>query len=333
LGISDDNYAVLLLCTDLALKRIGDETRPFTVLQWFKLAEKLVQNGFTPSKLFDVSKPDVKDKLFLSGGDIERIERLLSRAGQFGVELSALNEKGIFTLTRSDSEYPLALKMKLKKYAPPVLYYAGNLRLLSNKGVAVVGSRNIDQAGIEFTQDLSKRCTNDGLNVISGGARGVDSIAEKVANNEEGTTVIFLADSLEKKIRNSDTRNAIIRKQSVILSSYRPDMPFQTYVAMERNKYIYSLSDFSVVVSSDYKKGGTWAGAIENLKRNYAPLFVRSSSDNTKGNAALLRNENVYEITREVLENNSVNIYDWFSANSLSKEPPVEPQQLTFADL
>jgi DNA processing protein len=333
MNISNDSYAMLLLCSDIALRNLDNNTKAYTVSQWSRLAERLFQNKFTPSTLFDVSSEDIKKKLSLSDAEVERIEKLLSRAGQLGVELSALNEKGIFTLTRSDADYPVALKNKLKKLAPPILYYAGNLSLLSNKGVAIVGSRDIDESGIRFTEQLSKRCTNDGLNIVSGGARGVDSIAENVANSSDGTTVIFVADSLEKKIRKKETREAIMRKQSIILSSFRPDMPFRAYAAMERNKYVYALSNFVAVISSDHNKGGTWAGATENLKHDWVPMFVRKANEIPQGNINLLKKENVYPITQETLNDKNVNIFNWFTSQSKKSEDNNKHQQISLFDL
>jgi len=324
---------MLLICSDLALKNMGDGIKSFTVLQWSKLAERLVENKLTPSALFNVSSENIKKKLNLSDDEVVRIERLLSRSGQFGIELSALNDRGIFTLTRVDKEYPVSFKNKLKKLAPPVLYYAGNLSLLNNKGISIVGSRDIDQAALKFTEQLSRRCTNDGLNIISGGARGVDSIAENIANKSDGTTVIVVADSMDNKIRNKETREVIMRKQSLILSPFRPDMPFQTYAAMERNKYVYSLSDFVVIISSDYNKGGTWAGATENIRNNWVPMFVRKADEIPQGNINLLKKENVNAITEQIFNCDKVNIYDWFVSQTMSSNDNLKPQQLSLFDL
>lgn len=311
MNISNDSYAILLLCSNLGLNIKESDVRPYTTVQWSALAEKLFQNNMTPGALFDISTEDLKETLFLAESEIERIEKLLSRAGQLAVELSELNGKGIFIMTRCDEEYPDRLKKRLNRLAPPVLYYAGNLALLSNPGVAIVGSRNIDEAGLSFTEKLSERCTNNGLNIVSGGARGVDTVAEKTANKSDGTTVIFVADSLEKKIRKKETREAIMKKQSIVLSSTRPDIPFRVDTAMERNKYIYALSDFVVIISSDYEKGGTWAGAKENLKHGWVPMFIRQEEEIPEGNVQLLKEKNVYPISREVLDDEKIDILKW----------------------
>ena len=58
---------------------------------------------------------------------------------------------------------------------------------------------------------------------------------------------------------------------------------------MGRNKLIYAMSDYSLVVSAEYRKGGTWAGAEEELKReNSLPVFVRTGDDVPQGNKKLL---------------------------------------------
>ena len=58
---------------------------------------------------------------------------------------------------------------------------------------------------------------------------------------------------------------------------------------MGRNKIIYGLADFAVVVSSEFQTGGTWAGATEALKGDWCPVFVRTSEQLPKGNCELLK--------------------------------------------
>jgi predicted Rossmann fold nucleotide-binding protein DprA/Smf involved in DNA uptake len=57
---------------------------------------------------------------------------------------------------------------------------------------------------------------------------------------------------------------------------------------MQRNKYVYCLSDSALVVHSGMK-GRTWNGATENLKRQWVPLWVKQTADNTTGNLALVK--------------------------------------------
>lgn len=57
---------------------------------------------------------------------------------------------------------------------------------------------------------------------------------------------------------------------------------------MQRNKIIYGLAEAALIVSSDVNKGGTWAGAIEQLERlKSCVIYVRADSDAPEGNREL----------------------------------------------
>src|SRR5665213_237302 len=59
---------------------------------------------------------------------------------------------------------------------------------------------------------------------------------------------------------------------------------------MQRSKMIYAVADAALVLTSDFEKGGTWAGAIEQLaKLHLVPVFVREEANAGKGNTALLQ--------------------------------------------
>ena len=74
----------------------------------------------------------------------------------------------------------------------------------------------------------------------------------------------------------------------MLISPYNPDARFKVGNAMARNKYIYALADFALVVASKYHKGGTWTGAREELKRESArAVFVRDEDSVPDGNKAL----------------------------------------------
>ena len=57
---------------------------------------------------------------------------------------------------------------------------------------------------------------------------------------------------------------------------------------MQRNKVIYALAEAGLVVNADVDRGGTWAGAVEQLKKYAVPVFVRSNGDPSAGLEALL---------------------------------------------
>ena len=156
--------------------------------------------------------------------------------------------------------------------------------------IAVVGSRNVDEEGHKFTHEVGQKCAKDGVSIISGGAKGVDKIAILSSLDAGGTAVGVLADSLMRACVSEKYRKAILDQRLLLFSPFNPEAPFNVGNAMGRNKYIYALSRYGLVISTDREKGGTWAGAIEELSRkNNIPVFVRMEGNVPSGNRELLK--------------------------------------------
>ncbi len=78
----------------------------------------------------------------------------------------------------------------------------------------------------------------------------------------------------------------------VMVSSFDPAVRFRGWQAMERNKQIYALADAALVVKSDHRHGGTWAGATEQLtKLRYVPVYVRRPEEPCAGLDGLIERD------------------------------------------
>ena len=214
----------------------------------------------------DQTAREIKEQLDISDQEAERIIRLLERKEALDLELRRLASVGIRVTTRADEDYPQRYIQRLKELAPAVLFYAGEPALLGQTGIAVVGSRHLDQAGQECAIFVGNACGISGLVLYSGGAKGVDTLSMNAALEARGSAVGILADSLERTIRASDFRRALERGDLCLATPYSPNAGFSVGAAMGRNRLIYSLADYAIVVASDVEKGGTWAGATEALK-------------------------------------------------------------------
>ena len=285
--LTNDDKAILLLCSHIGLK---DETlKPLTLKSWNELASAILKSNVKrPGNLFALSKEEMYKELNIPKADIENILKLLSRSLELGVDLDRLYSKGINVVTRASSLYPRKLKKVLKDLAPPVLFYCGNISLLDKDGIGVVGSRKVEEAHIEFTKKLVQQAVSENLIIYSGGAKGIDDISQKEAFLRGGSYVSFLADSLEKKIKNKEVRENIESGRVLLITSSKPDAGFQVGLAMNRNKYIYASSKATFVIASDYNKGGTWNGAIENMRHNWTKTFVKQDSK-SKGIQELIK--------------------------------------------
>jgi predicted Rossmann fold nucleotide-binding protein DprA/Smf involved in DNA uptake len=312
--LSPDSQAILLLCSHLGIK--GEERKPLTLKDWNPLAQKIWKSPLkSPGALLGLGALDIKKDLDCTDEESERIAQLLEWGGGLAVELERLESLGIGVITRADENYPSRFRQRLKEGAPTVLFYAGEKELLGQPGIAVVGSRALDQTGVTCAELVGNACAFSGKVLYSGGAKGVDSISTKTALENNGYAVSILADSLERSIRLPDLRKSLISGSLCLVTPYAPDAGFSVGTAMGRNRMIKTLSDYAIVVSSDYEKGGTWAGASETLKAAWVPVFILKYETMREGNQHLLEKGGLP--LPFPLPVDPRKLYDWLSANSL----------------
>jgi predicted Rossmann fold nucleotide-binding protein DprA/Smf involved in DNA uptake len=280
-----DSFAMLLLCSQLGLEDPSDKA--LTLREWNPLARKLQAASLRPADLLTVPMAELQIRLSLSTEEGTCVDRLLSRSGELNRELERYDHLGIFPLTRADPDYPSRYRQRLKDSAPLVLFYAGEKALLGQPGIAVVGSRHLDEAGQECARFVGNACGLSGQVLYSGGAKGVDTLSMDSALEARGTAVGVLADSLEKVIRNRQA--ALQRGDLCLVTPYSPNAGFSVGAAMGRNRLIYCLADYAIVVASDAEAGGTWSGAIETLKNGWVPVFVLEHPKMPDGNKLLLQ--------------------------------------------
>ena len=287
--MDSDSLAVVLLCSMIG--RAGDEPiRPLAPKEWSDLERKIASAKLDgPGMLLGLSVADLARRLEIDLSAADRIAVLLGRESRMATELERLGERGIGVLTRVDREYPSRLRDSLKHVAPPVLFIAGRRGLLDRGGIAAVGSRNIDESGQAFAREIGRKCAMRSLPLISGVARGTDVHAMQSAVEAGGIAVGVLADSLERAVRGADLREALENGNLTLITPYSPAASFTAGTAMGRNKLIYALANYAVVVSSQVETGGTWRGATEALKARWCPVFARTGDDAPPGNRELIK--------------------------------------------
>lgn len=289
--LSPDSIAILLLSTSLAIPyKAENAPKPLTPKEWENLSYTLRNASLTPQIFLTSPSNDWKVLLNLSNYELDRIESLISRSGALSLELERLNNAGIWILTRAEENYPALWKKRLGLKSPTVVYGAGDPSLLgqNDSSVAIVGSRNVDEIATEFTKKVGSLCAKEGLLVVSGGARGVDQLAQSSAIQAGGKVVSVLSDGLEPNMKKKELRQAVLSGNMLILSAVHPRTKFTAYNAMARNKYVYTFAQYAVAVSAEEEKGGTWQGAVENLEADWVPLFIRNGPRVPKGNLRLI---------------------------------------------
>ena len=286
--LTPNTQAILLLTAPLIAGR-GETSRELLSLgEYNKLALILRQKQKQPADLLAADAKELIDVCAQPFGRA-RLDALLGRGFLLSQAVERWNARAIWVISRADSKYPKRLKAKLKEDAPPLLYGCGDIALLEKGGLAVVGSRHVDDELISYTENVGRISAEAHRSIVSGGAKGIDRAAMHGALMAGGDVAGVMADSLERAALARDNREALMEGRLALVSPYDPAAGFNVGHAMQRNKLIYALADAALVVTSDFEKGGTWAGAIEQLDRlHFVPVFVRNGANAGKGNSALL---------------------------------------------
>lgn len=285
--LSPNTQAILLLTAPLIIGRDRSAVDLLTPTQYKRLAQALRERDRQPA---DLLGPDADalgaDLATALGPRINRdgLRALLDRGFQLTQALERWQARAIWVLSRADADYPRRLKTRLKDDAPAVLYGCGDRGLFETGGLAVVGSRHVDEILIEYAESVGRLVAKAGGTLVSGAARGIDQAAMRGALQVGGRAVGVLADSLATAAVNRENRDLLLDQRLLLVSPYDPAAGFNVGNAMQRNKLIYALADAALVVSSDFKKGGTWTGAVEQLQKHRTiPVYVRPTAESDRG--------------------------------------------------
>lgn len=288
--INSDLHVTLLLCLHLEKVKDANDFKPLTPSEFAKLTAELKKHELHLTDLLDFEFNDELKHLVEKMIGMDRLLALLKRAPQVAFLLDKWQNAGVWIISQDEQDYPSKLKEHLAHSCPPLLFGIGDPELMNADGIAIVGSRDVDFEGEQFTREVAVKLAEDGILTVSGGARGVDSIAMTTAIETGGCALGVMADRLIVSSLQTEYRDAILNKRLLLISPYNPEMRFSTGNAMGRNKLIYSFAKSAIVVSSSNGTGGTWSGATEELKRkNNRTVFVRIDENAPEGNRELLK--------------------------------------------
>jgi len=206
---------------------------------------------------------EIANSLSKEKGNFQKIDQIISR----------LSEKRIDIITLEDKKYPTKLKETLTDSTPPILYAFGNVSLLETSSVAIAGKREATTKATEISQQVASSLADNGFNIVSGYAKGIDTAAHLGALKQGGTTTIvlpfgILSFSWKKEFENFRERNSSI----LIISEFFPTIKWQVPLAMQRNNTIVGLSD--VVFAAEFSEGGGTRDTMRKALRSGKQVFV-----------------------------------------------------------
>jgi DNA processing protein len=182
-----------------------------------------------------------------------------------------LQDTGAQCLTFWDEDYPVHLK---EIYDPPlILFYQGDLQVLQTPCIAIVGTRSPSEYGLTHTKSIAGGLAQQGITVISGMARGIDSSAHKGALEVGGRTVAVFGCGLDITYpsENKKLREKIV-DQGAVISEFLFGISPDGKNFPRRNRVISGLSLGTLVVEAGEKSGAliTAAYAIDQNREVFA---------------------------------------------------------------
>jgi DNA processing protein len=325
---------------------------------YFNIRLLLTVEGIGPVKLRNIlstlQKPDelehigMRELCAVEGINIELAKRIKSafrKKDEFYESLSTETEKlrniGARYITYWEDAYPAVLR---NIYDPPlVIYVLGDISLEDEKAIAVVGTRIPTQYGKHVTAQLTEELVQSGITVVSGLARGIDTVAHKTTVQNNGRTIAVLGSGVDV-IYPSENKNLSedILKNGALISEFPigtiPDAPNFP----KRNRIISGLSRGVVVVETGLTGGAmiTAKLALDQGREVFAVpgnIGVRQSEGTLaliqRGEAKLVINTNdiLVEIGAQKAKHNesaerekmlnSLNLFEQKLMQVLSQEP------------
>lgn len=167
-----------------------------------------------------------------------------------------IDDLDVRVLYPTHSDYPVRLKKRLRAACPSMLFVLGDVRLLQDVSIAVVGSRGMSEYGRSVAEDFSRDLALAGLTVVSGLALGIDAAAHAAALDAGGDTVAVVGNGIDVTYprENARLRERIIARGAVITQFLPGERPTK-YNFPERNLVMASLAEGVLVVEAGYRSG------------------------------------------------------------------------------
>ena len=216
------------------------------------------------------------------------------------IRYSEANEIGL--IGYYDDEYPNALRKAINeegKLDPPLLlWYRGDISILTLPAIAVIGTREATSEGILGGEYLSGEFAKRGFNIVSGLAVGCDTCGHKGALKVGGKTTAILANGLDHDSiyppENQDLAEEIVQKGGLLLSEYPIKSTVNRYNHVARDRLQAGLSLATLVVQTGIK-GGTMHAANTTLLAQKELFVMRFKNEATNNHEKCQGNAYLYD--------------------------------------
>ena len=270
------------------------------------------QDPVGPEEYYDILSS------LLHSGKLSRIKTMLPayelrKAHSRAVQLIEETERNnISIVSRYDEEFPKRLNSTVKEDGTPdvplLLFYRGDLSITSKNSVAVIGTREPSQDGINAGLTISAEFAKSGFNIVSGLALGCDTAGHVGALNAGGVTTAFLAHGLDTvyPLENRKLAEEIVEKGGLLMSEYPVGAGVDRYKLVARDRLQAGLADATVVIQTGIRGGTMHAvnATIQAGKPLYAVDFSRIVPfEKVSGNKLLIEQGHALPLRANTLGN------------------------------
>ncbi len=246
------------------------------------------ENKISVEEFFQLTEANWREGYQLDEKQVSDLRQAKSELASNAFLAESYLSQGFEIIPIISPEYSRTLKANLKTaHSPAVLYIKGNKKLLEEKSIAIVGSRDASQTALGFTDNIAKLASKEFKVVVSGFAKGVDKQALDSAIKYKGQSIIVLPQGI--MTFGSGFKNyykQIIDGDVLVLSTFFPKAPWKAELAMARNPIIYGLAN-EIYVAESSEKGGTWSGVVDGLRKG-RKIFVRKPEPGEKNANSIL---------------------------------------------
>lgn len=166
---------------------------------------------------------------------------------------------------------------KLLSIKDPVLYlyYKGDINLLYNTSIAIIGSREISSQDELITREISEKISSKGITVVSGLAQGIDTQAHLASLKQKGKTIAVLASGLNiiTPSNNSSLAKNILISGGLLVSEYSFNVNATKYSFVKRDRIQAALSDAIIVIKANENSGTMHAVKVAQSAEKYVTQY------------------------------------------------------------
>ncbi|MBI3399112.1 MAG: DNA-protecting protein DprA [Deltaproteobacteria bacterium] len=281
-----------------------------------------------PGAVFEASEKRI-EQIQCIGKKVASAIKSFNDWGWVEKETALIEKHKVKFLTMRDTDYPDALRSMPDP--PPYLYVKGTIGKEDNNAVAIVGTRNPTQYGVTATENLSRALAGAGITIVSGMARGIDSVAHMGAIAGNGRTIAVLGSGIDviyppenKKLYEDIAANGAVVSE----------FPFGTKPVAtnfpQRNRIISGLVKGVLVIEASEKSGSLITAQLAlDYGRDVFALPGNTTSFKSKGTNKLIKNgAKLVEDAGDILEEMAISVEAGLkSASTITIPPNLSPEE------